>query len=133
MCSRVAASMANATGFGDQMVVQTIQEYEERAVDLALSLQYEAVQDSSGRILYRGRGPLMDLRRNLFLNRDVMPLFDTGRWTRNLEKGLREAWRRWVLGTQYEMSDEWQASQGAEKTSGCIWVADDEPVNVHPY
>lgn len=133
MCSRVAASMANATGFGDQMIVHTIQEYEERAVAWALNLYYEPVQEPSGHVIYRGQGPLIELRRNLFLNRDVMPLFDTKRWTRNLEKGLQKAWRRWVLGTQYEMSDEWEACQGAEKTSGCIWVPDDSPVDVHRY
>ncbi|OBZ79822.1 putative UDP-N-acetylglucosamine--peptide N-acetylglucosaminyltransferase SEC [Grifola frondosa] len=130
MCSRVAASMANATGFGDQMIVRTIEEYESRAVALANSVRYVPVPDQSGKILRREQGELMELRRNLFLNRDTMPLFDTVRWTRNLEKGLREAWRRWVEGTQYELSDEWNACEGPEKESGCIWVLDNEPTNV---
>ena len=76
------------------------------------------------------QGSLMILRRNLFLNRDKMPLFDTKRWTHNLEKGYQEAWRRWVEGTQYEMSDEWEECQGAEKESGCIWIKDDNPIEV---
>jgi len=133
MCSRVAASMANATGFGDQMVVNSIEDYKKRAVALAKGVQYISTQDCSGDAVLRGRGALINLRRNIFLNRDRMPLFDTERWTRNLEKGLREAWRRWVEGTQYEMSDEWEACQGAEKESGCIRIPDEEPVNVIVY
>lgn len=133
MCARVAASMANATGFGDQMVVESIEEYENRAVIFANSIQYVPVQEPSGIAEARGRGALINLRRNLFLNRDRMPLFDTMRWTRNLEKGLHEAWRRWVEGTQYELSDEWEASLGQEKDSGCIWVTDDAPSEVIQY
>lgn len=111
------------------MVVKTMQEYEDRAVALALGLNYVAVEESPGNIIYCGQGPLIELRRNIFLNRDVMPLFDTERWTRNFEKGLQEAWRRWVTGTQYEMSDEWEV----EKKSSCIWVPDEAPVNVLRY
>ncbi|KAL6304276.1 TPR-like protein [Sparassis latifolia] len=130
MCSRVAASIANATGFGDQMVVSSMNEYESRAIALANGLQYTLVNEPDGTTLLHGQGELIDLRRNLFLNRDVMPLFDTIRWTRNIEKGFIEAWRRWVEGTQYEMSDEWEACQGQEKESGCIWITDAEPLSV---
>ncbi|KAI0639406.1 TPR-like protein [Trametes polyzona] len=132
MCSRVAASMANATGFGAQMTVHSAEEYERRAVALAQSVHYVPFHEPSGAVLPRGQGELVRLRRNLFLNRDRMPLFDTLRWTRNFEKGLREAWRRWVEGTQYELSDEWEAA-GAdvpEKRSGCIWIRDDDPVDI---
>ncbi|KAI0365250.1 TPR-like protein [Pilatotrama ljubarskyi] len=130
MCSRVAASMVNATGFGDQMTVHSAEEYESRAVALAQSVHYVPHHEPSGAVLPRGQGELVELRRNIFLNRDRMPLFDTLRWTRNLEKGLREAWRRWVEGTQYELSDEWEACDGEEKKSGCIWIRDDDPVNI---
>jgi len=133
MCSRVAASMAHATGFGGQMVVSSMEEYESRAVALANSLQYELVPEPDGSLLPRGQGALMKLRRNLYLNRDTMPLFDTARWTRNLEKALGEAWRRWVEGTQFEMSDEWHACQGPERENGFIVVQDDDPVNVVEY
>jgi len=133
MCSRVAASMASATGFGDQMVVYSLEEYVSRAVDLARSVRYVPVQDASGDIVLRGQGALINLRRNIFLNRDKMPLFDTERWTRNFEKGLREAWRRWVEGTQYEMTEEWEACQGQEKESGCIWIDDDKPIDIVAY
>ncbi|KAI0361625.1 TPR-like protein [Trametes cingulata] len=130
MCSRVAASMVNATGFGDQMTVHSAEEYENRAVALAQSVQYVPHHEPSGAVLPRGQGELVGLRRNIFLNRDRMPLFDTLRWTRNLEKGLREAWRRWVEGTQYELSDEWEACDGDEKKSGCIWIRDPDPVDI---
>ncbi|KAI0669899.1 TPR-like protein [Trametes maxima] len=126
MCSRVAASMVNATGFGELMTVHSADEYEERAVDLALGVSYVPHHDPTGAVLPRGQGELVRLRRNLYLNRDRMPLFDTLRWTRNLEKGLQEAWRRWVEGTQYETSDEWEACEGEEKASGCIWIRDDD-------
>ena len=122
--------MVNATGFGDQMVVHSADEYEQRAVDLAQSVHYVPHHEPTGAVLPRGRGELVRLRRNLYINRDQMPLFDTVRWTRNLEKGLREAWRRWVVGTQFEGSDEWVACDGEEKQSGCIWVKDDDPVNI---
>lgn len=130
MCSRVAASMAYATGFGDQMVVNSAQEYEDRAVQLATEVHWHTIQGADGRVHVRPQGDLMTLRRNIILNRNTMPLFDTLRWTRNLEKGFREAWRRWVEGTQYEMSDEWKESQGPEKESGCIWVKDNDPIVV---
>ena len=133
MCSRVAASMAYATGFGDQMVANSMEDYEARAIGFARSLRYELVREPDGSLLPRGQGALIKLRRNLFLNRDRMPLFDTERWTRNLEKGYQEAWRRWAEGTQFEMSDEWEACTGPEKQSGHIWVEDDGPVNIINY
>ncbi|EJF66698.1 TPR-like protein [Dichomitus squalens LYAD-421 SS1] len=130
MCSRVAASMLQATGFADHMIVHSAEEYEARAVALAHSIRYVPYHEPSRAVIPRGQGELMNLRRNIFLNRDNMPLYDTLRWTRNLEKGLREAWRRWVEGTQYETSDEWEACDGPEKRSSCIWVQDDDPVNI---
>jgi protein O-GlcNAc transferase len=116
MASRVGASMAHATGFGDKMVVHSLADYEARAVALA---------DTPDE--------LAELRRALFLNRDHMPLFDTARWTRNLEKGFREAWRRWALGTEFEASREWEECDGPEKESGCIFVEDTEPVTMRAH
>ncbi|EMD42051.1 glycosyltransferase family 41 protein [Gelatoporia subvermispora B] len=133
MCSRVAASMAHATGFGDQMVASSMDDYETRAVAFARGLRYEIVRGADGTLLPRGQGALIKLRRNLFLNRDRMPLFDTERWTRNLEKAYQEAWRRWAEGTQFEMSDEWAATQGPEKEDGSIIVRDDDPIDVVEY
>lgn len=88
MCSRVAASIVVATGFGDQMVVRSEAEYEARALALAGSLTYNMVpirpgalpSDPDSRVQRRGRGELSDLRRNLFLTRGESPLFDTPRF-----------------------------------------------------
>ena len=77
----------------------------------------------------RATGEIVDLRRNIFLNRDHMPLFDTARWVLNLEKGFREVWRRWASGTDFEGTKEWEASSGSEKSSTCIWIED--PIPVH--
>jgi hypothetical protein len=104
MCNRVAASIAYATGFGDQMVVSDTTEYEERAVSLAKGLQFIMFPLGDGlTTVRRESGELSDLRRNILLNRDHMPLFDTRRWTRNIEKAYVEAWRRWVDGVNREV------------------------------
>ncbi|KAG5460608.1 MAG: UDP-N-acetylglucosamine-peptide N-acetylglucosaminyltransferase, partial [Olpidium bornovanus] len=145
MCSRVAASIARTTGddCAAQMVVASEKEYENRAVELASGLRWELEggHESAGpppgehlglpspRVV-RIRGPLAELRKSLFLSRDTSRLFDTPRWTRNLEKGLWEAWRRWEIG------EEWGAFAAAGGRGGagfrfgteeaCIWVADDD-------
>ncbi|KAI6035688.1 glycosyl transferase family 41-domain-containing protein [Pisolithus marmoratus] len=121
MSSRVAASVAYATGLGKQMVVHSREEYEDRAVTLANSLrrhgggslptaQPSLYNDDGGDL-----GELTELRKRLFLTRKSMPLFDTARWTRNLEKGYAAAWERWVDGRQFEYNEE-----------TCIRVRDDE-------
>ncbi|CAD6900755.1 unnamed protein product [Tilletia controversa] len=202
MCSRVAASIVQATGFGDQMIVDSEQAYEDRAVDLAFGLQHEFI-DSAGNVMppverpkgmtaaclvvntaavnaqphgtsgaapvnpasaapassssaaaasastgvaeaspdrssiilepgisappgtvsRRGVGELAELRRKLFLTRDKNALFDTREWTRALERGYEEAWRRWVEGTDVEGA-EWEAlpEMAPEKQSGHIWL-----------
>lgn len=61
-------------------------------------------------------------------------LFNTKQWTRDLEKGYREAWERWVLGVDVEDSAETEALEGEEvgvkglwkrvRESGHIWVKD---------
>ncbi|KAI9315670.1 glycosyl transferase family 41-domain-containing protein [Dichotomocladium elegans] len=113
MCSRVGASIANATGYGEEMVVATEQEYENRAVALALGLKY-TINEHSKR---RGHGEVMELRKKLFCTRETSRLFDTARWTRNLERGYVEAWRRWVSAQEYE-------DIHPDSATGCIWVVD---------
>lgn len=138
MSSRVAASAAYATGLGKQMVVHSREEYEDRAVTLANSLRrHDTIVSPSARLLQKGSsragggspaiaessydddgedlGELMKLRKRLFLTRKSMPLFDTARWTRNLEKGYVAAWKRWVEGRQFEYGED-----------TCIRVRDDE-------
>ncbi|KAG0004264.1 hypothetical protein BGZ65_000686, partial [Modicella reniformis] len=209
MCSRVGASIAFATGHGQELVVNSEEEYEERAVEFASSCRWEYVEDSvlkhklglansmttagvssmAGNALLGGHsqamqtvagatlvqalhsaaltgvgrigtmvglapsahpqfmqqqpllghhhqtylngqissqqpalqpmvqpmihpqqsvvhwigyGPLIELRRKLWEKRDRSLLFDTLRWTRNLEKGLHEAWRRWETGQEFD-------------------------------
>lgn len=94
MCSRVAASIAAATGFGPEMIVPSDLEYERRALDLAGSLVYEYIPPDpskpagslEGREQRRAKGELAELRKQLFLTREHSPLFDTKRWVHNLEK-----------------------------------------------
>ncbi|KAG0039817.1 hypothetical protein BGZ82_006670 [Podila clonocystis] len=169
MCSRVGASIAYATGHGNEMVVSTEEEYEERAIAFAQGCRWEYVEDSvlkqslglhpipqsqamgSTSVLSRpfnppsggvkqqahmpqttfpvqghqsvvhwiGQGPLMDLRKKLWENRDRSLLFDTLRWTRNLEKGLAEAWRRWESGQEFDelLEPSFKAAEGRRRSS----------------
>ncbi|GAA5799558.1 hypothetical protein HPULCUR_004974 [Helicostylum pulchrum] len=117
MCSRVGASIAMATGFGDEMVVMSEKQYEERVVELAHSVSYTYQTSITGTMVRRGHGALMDLRKRLFLSREQSRLFDTQRWTRNLERGFSEAWKRWVTTEEFE-------DLVSNEKSGCIWVVD---------
>ncbi|KAI9502080.1 glycosyl transferase family 41-domain-containing protein [Coemansia spiralis] len=133
LCSRVAASVACATGHGRQMVVSSADEYVDKAVEWATTLSYEyqyvlpmagqqtilSVDPQTGYMKRRVcHGPVMELRKQLFMRRDRSRLFDTLRWTRNLERGLTEAWRRWVTG---EDDPTVYAPAGR-----CIWVIDED-------
>ncbi|KAG2176296.1 hypothetical protein INT43_005530 [Umbelopsis isabellina] len=117
MCSRVGASIARATGFGDEMIVSSEKEYEDKAVALANSLKYNYTS-VNGEMQRLGKGTLHDLRKRLYTTRERNRLFDTLRWTRNLETGYIEAWRRWVTGEEFEDIN------GNLDQSGCIWVQD---------
>jgi hypothetical protein len=112
-CSRVAASIVASTGLADQMVVSSEAEYEARAVALARSVSL--TQDAStSPPMPRGHGELYDLRKRLFTTRESLQLFDTVAWTRNVERGYFEAWRRWVVGTEFEDSPEVRGRPDAE-------------------
>ncbi|KAF9940709.1 hypothetical protein BGZ67_007050 [Mortierella alpina] len=217
MCSRVGASIAYATGHGNELVVNSEEEYEERAVKFAQGCQWEYVEDSvlkrqlglanpmlegalstgmslvngmgmlsttnghggqpmtgvSGPMLSQpfhgtnavngvnrlnpaappqfmqaqqqqqqqqqqqpmvqaqqsvvhwiGHGPLMELRKDLWEKRDQSLLFDTLRWTRNLEKGLCEAWRRWETGQEF---DELLENSGSAAVGGDVMVKGRRP------
>ncbi|GAA6052315.1 hypothetical protein JCM3770_007247 [Rhodotorula araucariae] len=131
MCSRVAASIAVATGLGPQMIVDSAAAYERRALELAAGLGYEHVPAESGadprsleaREQRRARGELAEMRRTLFLSREQSPLFDTRRWTANLEKGIAEAWTRYISGAEFEDDAAWPTSEC--RATASIWVADD--------
>lgn len=101
------------------MTVESEHAYEERAVNWALGVVYNRGHHSDGTIERRGSGELLELRRNIFLHRDQMPLFDTPRWTLNLEKGYREIWKRWA-----------QSCENAGrigKNGDCIVIEDADP------
>jgi protein O-GlcNAc transferase len=76
------------------MVVSSAEEYEARAIEYATTLRYDAAKE--------GSGPLYELRRKLFYNRDESALFDTHQWVRNAEAAYEEMWRRYVEGTEFE-------------------------------
>ncbi|KAJ4721143.1 Tetratricopeptide repeat (TPR)-like superfamily protein [Melia azedarach] len=75
MATRVAGSLCLATGLGDEMIVNSMKEYEERAVSLALNGQ-----------------KLQALTNKLKSVRLSCPLFDTARWVRNLERSYLKMW-----------------------------------------
>ncbi|KAJ8755499.1 hypothetical protein K2173_019297 [Erythroxylum novogranatense] len=75
MATRVAGSLCLATGLGEEMIVSSLKEYEERAVTLALD-----------------RAKLQDLTNRLKAARLTCPLFDTARWVRNLERAYFKMW-----------------------------------------
>ncbi|KAI9298100.1 TPR-like protein [Neoconidiobolus thromboides FSU 785] len=121
MCSRVAASIAYATGYGEYMVTESEEAYADQAVKLALSVKYRYLEGTDNEIVLNrlglssssrlppdngikknrriGHGELIELRKALFLTRDYSRLFDTPRWVKNLEHGYLEAWKRWENGT----------------------------------
>ncbi|KAI8846101.1 hypothetical protein BC829DRAFT_428023 [Chytridium lagenaria] len=125
MCSRVAASVAYATGSwapwerDTLMVVGSYEEYEERAVEFGNGVGWcwASIAEAGDGLEQEKRqrrvdgtvhdeemclkwvlvstGRLALLRRRLFLTRDTMPLFDTLGWVRSLEAGLEAAVDRW--------------------------------------
>lgn len=135
MCSRVAASIALATGFGTQMIATDLNNYKDRAIQLAKSLNYQQISLMVGpeqgprqplAYVTAGIGELALLRRSLFETRDRSALFDTSRWVANLEKGLRVAWERFVNGTDCEESIEWKEWKDLKQKKTCsIWIEEE--------
>lgn len=81
MATRVAGSLCLATGVGEEMIVSSTKEYEEKAVSLALN-----------------RPKLQDLTNRLKAARLTCPLFDTVRWVRNLERSYFKMWNLYCSG-----------------------------------
>ncbi|KAL5566813.1 hypothetical protein UlMin_029977 [Ulmus minor] len=81
MATRVAGSLCLATGLGDEMIVSSMKEYEEKAVSLALN-----------------RPKLQALTNKLKAIRLSCPLFDTTRWVRNLERSYFKMWNLHCAG-----------------------------------
>ncbi|KAF9987575.1 hypothetical protein BGZ75_000414, partial [Mortierella antarctica] len=86
--------------------------------------QQPMVQAQQSVVHWIGHGPLMELRKDLWEKRDQSLLFDTLRWTRNLEKGLCEAWRRWETGQEF---DELLENSGSAAVGGDVTVKGRRP------
>ncbi|XP_064955858.1 probable UDP-N-acetylglucosamine--peptide N-acetylglucosaminyltransferase SEC [Musa acuminata AAA Group] len=81
MATRVAGSLCLATGLGEEMIVSSMKEYEEKAVALAQNpLKLQA------------------LTNRLKEARMTCPLFDTIRWVRNLERAYFKMWNLYCTG-----------------------------------
>ncbi|KVI00360.1 Tetratricopeptide-like helical [Cynara cardunculus var. scolymus] len=83
MATRVAGSLCLATGVGEEMIANSMKEYEERAVSLALN-----------------PSKLQDLTKRLKSARLTCPLFDTSRWVTNLERSYMKMWNLHCDGRQ---------------------------------
>jgi protein O-GlcNAc transferase len=77
---RIAASLLHAVGL-QELVTRSSAEYEALALRLAAD-----------------RAQLEDLRRRLAANRLTAPLFDTGRYARNIEAAYLRFWQNWAAG-----------------------------------
>lgn len=80
MASRVGASLLAAAGV-PELVVRSMEEYEELAVAVALDMD-----------------KLWEVRRKLEDARLTCALFDTKRWVKNLELGFKMMWSRHEMG-----------------------------------
>ncbi|KAK6540521.1 hypothetical protein TWF694_009312 [Orbilia ellipsospora] len=105
MCSRIAASIVRSAvpndasieekDVAERLVVSSEEMYEERAVELASGILYEA--DGTG------SGELVDMRKTLVIGRWKSSLFDTEGWVRSLEDGYWKAWELWVKGERADI------------------------------
>jgi protein O-GlcNAc transferase len=77
---RVASSLLKAVGLPD-LVTSSLHEYETLTLKLANTPML-----------------LSDIRKRLAKNRDNSPLFDTARFTRNIERAYETMWRRQQKG-----------------------------------
>ncbi|XP_066307813.1 probable UDP-N-acetylglucosamine--peptide N-acetylglucosaminyltransferase SEC isoform X2 [Miscanthus floridulus] len=82
MATRVAGSLCLATRVGEEMIVNSLKEYEERAVFLATH-----------------PSKLQALTNRLKAVRMTCPLFDTSRWVRNLERAYLRMWHLYCSGS----------------------------------
>ncbi|KAK9458961.1 glycosyl transferase family 41-domain-containing protein [Lipomyces oligophaga] len=88
MCSRIATSVLlsalppdTESSMASRLIVSSEAEYEQCAVDLAST--------NCG-------SELLEIRRTLFLRRTKADIFDTRRWTRDLERAYWMMWNRWL-------------------------------------
>lgn len=104
MCSRMASSILSSAlpdnehgrRAAEQLIATTDEDYENRAVRLAAEMTYEI--DSNGFGNGRAHGRLFELRRMLYGARWTSRLFDTRRWTQDVETAYERVWDNWVKG-----------------------------------
>ena len=103
MSCRVSSSILHATGYGHEMVVDSYAAYEQKILDfvqgsqLVNEIALPRVSQETGVAHFDSfNGPLYELKKKLLLGRDDMPLFDTKKWTMNLEKGLKIAYSQYL-------------------------------------
>ncbi|KAF1949530.1 hypothetical protein CC80DRAFT_270841 [Byssothecium circinans] len=97
MCSRMAASILKGAlpkspaglQAAKDLIAGSDEEYEDMAVKLGSDCIYQG---------HRATGRLSQLRRLLYESRWSSALFDTKRWTRDLEDAYDIAWKKWELG-----------------------------------
>lgn len=104
------------------MVANSLSDYEDLAVKLATSEM--RLKDETSGISSDTRGELTQLRRDLYMNRHRMPLFDTIRWTRNLEKGYEIIWTRWLRGASF-LHFTRSGGEGDDSCDGHVRIEDD--------
>ena len=85
--SRVGASLLKAAGL-DELIVDNLKEYED--------LMVKCAKDSTW---------FQNKRESLIANRDECPLFDTERWVRNWEVGLREVVQLYNKECSFQQAD----------------------------
>ncbi|KAG6041178.1 hypothetical protein E4U41_005713 [Claviceps citrina] len=102
MCSRMAASILQGAlprstegqRVAAELITDTEEEYEQRAIDLANDLTYTVSVAGYG----QGKGRLAEMRKLLWDSKRHCSLFNTRRWVEDLETAYEEAWKRWISG-----------------------------------
>ncbi|CDW86832.1 udp-n-acetylglucosamine--peptide n-family gt41 [Stylonychia lemnae] len=108
--NRVGASFYYGLGFKDELIAHSIQEYIDKAVELATGYagsydDLKSLQDSYLAFKRNGSFQLKQLRQRLESDRDEESLFDSEKWTKNYEKGIKEAWRLYIKYRKVEDID----------------------------
>lgn len=102
MCSRMAASILKGAlpksedgrKAAAELIASSEEEYEQRAVQLAVGLSYTMSRSRYG----HGHGRLAEMRKLLWDSKWHCGLFDTRRWVDDVETAYEQAWQRWVGG-----------------------------------
>ncbi|KAF4447694.1 hypothetical protein F53441_8805 [Fusarium austroafricanum] len=102
MCSRMAASILKGAlpkseegrDVAAELIAESEDEYEQRAVQLATGLSYTISASGYG----QGEGRLAEIRKLLWESKWHCGLFDTRRWVNDVETAYEQAWQRWVAG-----------------------------------